>query len=31
MAADEPLPFSTLRDRVGERDAGRFILPDRTI
>jgi DNA-binding transcriptional ArsR family regulator len=23
-AADEPLPFSTLRERVGERDPGRF-------
>lgn len=23
-AADEPLAFSTLRDRVGERDTGRF-------
>jgi hypothetical protein len=23
-AADEPLPFSTLRERVGERDTGRF-------
>lgn len=23
-AADEPLAFSTLKDRVGERDAGRF-------